>query len=163
MAFEETDGRTLEESVVESLRNRNLRLAVAESCTAGALAARIVNVPGASDVLYGGFVTYTDQAKHRLLGVLQKTLEQKGAVSEECAAEMAEGAARECDCPVGVSVTGFAGPDGGTPEAPVGTVFIGCCTLSGTTVREFHFPGSRQQVRDSAVSSALALLLECIR
>ena len=163
MAFTEQENRTLEESVVESLRQRNLKLAVAESCTAGALAARIVNVPGASDVLYGGFVTYTDQAKHRLLGVLQKTLDVKGAVSEECASEMAAGAARECDCPVGISVTGFAGPDGGTSETPVGTVFIGCCTGSGTVVREYHFPGSRQEVRDAAVSGALSLLLECIR
>ena len=162
MDFGTEKNRAAENSAVDLLKKKHWRLAVAESCTAGALAARIVNVPGASEVLYGGFITYTDQAKQKLLGVHPETLAEYTAVSEECAAEMAEGAASRCGCEAGISVTGYAGPDGGTDQAPVGTVFIGCRTNSGTVVREFHFPGNRQEVREAAVEGALDLLCECI-
>ena len=152
-----------EYAVVDLLKREKLKLVVAESCTAGALAARIVNVPGASDVLNGGFITYTDRAKHKMLGVSEMTLETCGAVSQRCAAEMAEGAVKEGEGDVGISVTGLAGPGGGTRETPVGTVFIGCRARGNTVVKEFHFPGSRSEVRSAAVEKALLLLLECCR
>lgn len=158
-----TDGeKNLEDVVVELLKNQNLELTTVESCTGGALSARIINVPGASEVLKQGFITYSNKAKKRFVKVKKSTLKEHGAVSEKCAREMAKGGAFLTGADVAVSVTGFAGPDGGTETAPVGTVFIGCCLKGKTTVQECHFSGDRSSIREQAVVRALVLLRECI-
>ena len=154
--------KTLEESVVDMLRDQGLTLALAESCTGGAIAARIVNVPGASQVFTHGFVTYSNRAKRKCLGVKKSTLKTEGAVSAKCAKEMAKGGCANSDADICLSITGLAGPDGGTKETPVGTVFMGCCYNGQTITREYHFTGNRTKIRQQAVASALVLLRECI-
>ena len=154
--------KTLETAVVELLHNQNLTLTTVESCTGGALSARIINVPGASEVLKQGFVTYSNRAKKKYIMVKKSTLKEHGAVSEKCAKEMAKGGCFITNSDAALSVTGLAGPDGGTEATPVGTVFIGCCLKGKTNVKEFHFNGSRNKVRDQAVTYALILLRECI-
>lgn len=154
--------KTLETAVVELLHNQNLTLTTVESCTGGALSARIINVPGASEVLKQGFVTYSNRAKKKYIMVKKSTLKEHGAVSEKCAKEMAKGGCFITNSDAALSVTGLAGPDGGTEATPVGTVFIGCCLKGKTTIKEFHFNGSRNKVRDQAVTYALILLRECI-
>lgn len=154
--------KTLEEAVVDMLKDQQLTLALAESCTGGAVAARIVNVPGASQVFSTGFVTYSNRAKRKCLGVKKATLKLEGAVSAKCAKEMAKGGCSSADADICLSITGLAGPGGGTKETPVGTVFMGCCYNSQTIVREFHFTGNRTKIREQAAAHALALLRECI-
>ena len=154
--------KTLEEAVVDMLRDQNLILALAESCTGGAVAARIVNVPGASQVFGHGYVTYSNRAKRKCLGVKKSTLKTEGAVSAKCAKEMAKGGCSFSGADICLSVTGLAGPDGGTKETPVGTVFMGCCYNGMTITREFHFTGNRSKIREQSVASALVLLRECM-
>lgn len=154
--------KNLENVVVELLKNQALTLTTVESCTGGALSARIVDVPGASEVLKQGFITYSNKAKKRFAMVKKSTLKKHGAVSEKCAKEMAKGGTFMTGSDVAVSVTGFAGPDGGTEETPVGTVFIGCSLKGRTVVKEYHFNGDRSSVREQAVANALVLLRECI-
>lgn len=125
----------LEEKIVRELQNRGYTITTAESCTGGLLAGRILNVSGASAVYNEGHITYSNEAKERLLGVSHDTLEQFGAVSEQIAAEMALGAARVASANVGLSTTGIAGPGGGTPEKPVGLVYIGCAINGDVTVK----------------------------
>lgn len=151
---------TLEEAVVNLLKEKNLTVTTAESCTGGLLAGRIMNVPGASAVYREGYITYSNEAKEKLLGVCHETLETVGAVSKETAAQMAEGAARQAGAQAALSVTGIAGPDGGTPEKPVGLVYIGCHVAGRTRVEEFRFTGNRAKNRDYAVVRALTLLRE---
>ena len=151
---------TLEEAVVDLLRERQMTVTTAESCTGGLLAGRIMNVPGASRVYREGYITYSNEAKEKLLGVEHRTLETVGAVSAETAAQMARGAARQADADAALSVTGIAGPDGGTKEKPVGLVYIGCCVQGRTRVEEFRFTGNRSKNRDYAVVRALTLLRE---
>lgn len=153
---------TLEKSVLELLLSNKLTLTCAESCTGGLLAARLVNVPGSSEVFRAGMVTYSNKAKRKLLGVKKATLQKYGAVSARTAEEMARGAAFVSKCDVTVSVTGIAGPDGGTEEKPVGLVYIACDVKGKVTVREYHFSGDRAKVRESAVSAALTLMRACI-
>ena len=163
--FATKEEKTLEEAVVDLLKEKNMTLSLAESCTGGAVAARIVNVPGASEALMCGFVTYTNRAKRKCLGVKKSTLKNEGAVSAKCAKEMAKGGAKAAETDVCLSVTGLAGPGGGTEETPVGTVFMGCCCAGKTTTREFHFTGNRSRIRGQAVAQALTFirdsLLEC--
>ena len=154
--------KTLEECVIDLLKDQKLELTTVESCTGGALAARLVNVPGASDVLKQGFVTYSNKAKRKFTLVKKSTLKDEGAVSHKTAKEMAKGAVEYTGCDSSVSVTGLAGPDGGTKEKPVGLVYIGCCYKGKTTVREFHFNGNRSKVREQAVVQGLVLLRDCI-
>lgn len=154
--------KNLETAVVELLRNQDLTITTVESCTGGALSARLVDVPGASEVFKQGFVTYSNKAKKRFAMVKKSTLKEYGAVSEKCAKEMAKGGTFTTGSDVGISVTGFAGPEGGTETAPVGTVFIGCNFKGKTVVREHHFQGDRSSVREQAVVYALVLLRECI-
>ena len=158
-----TDERkTLEEAVVDLLKDQKLKLSLVESCTGGALAARIVNVPGASEVFGTGFVTYSNKAKRKLVMEKKMTLKTVGAVSEKCAREMAKGGCAASGADVCLSVTGIAGPDGGTKEKPVGTVFMGCCYQGRVRVREFHFSGNRAKIREQSVVYALAFLRDCI-
>lgn len=153
---------TLEKSVVDLLVANKLTVTCAESCTGGMLSARLINVAGVSDVYKSGFVTYSNKAKRKLLGVKKSTLEKHGAVSSHTAKEMVAGAALASKADVAVALTGIAGPDGGTKEKPVGLVYIACSVKGNVTVKEFHFQGNRTKVREAATSAALRLMRNCI-
>ena len=161
--YTEEESVTLEEAIVKMLKERNMVLTTVESCTGGLLSGRIINVSGTSDVYKKGFVTYCDEAKNEMVGVRQETLLQFTAVSEETAKEMAEGGAKMACADACLSVTGIAGPGGGSETQPVGLVYIGCHVRGVTTVRKYQFTGNRQKVRDNAVVSALTLLRECLQ
>lgn len=156
------ESENLEDVVVKLLKKYNLTLATAESCTGGLFTGRIVNVAGASDVLKEGFITYSNKAKKKNLDVSKNTLKKHGAVSEQCAKEMAKGAAINTGSDVAVAITGIAGPDGGTDEKPVGLVYIACFVNEKVTIKEFNFKGNRQKIREGAVIYALDLLRRCI-
>ncbi len=153
---------TLEKAVADLLIANGLTVTLAESCTGGLLSARLVNVPGISDVYKMGVVTYSNKAKRRLLGVKKGTLQKYGAVSVQTAEEMAKGAAVSFKADVAVAVTRIAGPDGGTEEKPVGLVYSACCVKGRTVVKECRFSGNRDKVREATVSAALTLLRRCI-
>ncbi|MDO5422895.1 MAG: competence/damage-inducible protein A [Eubacteriales bacterium] len=153
---------SLEETIVNLLKEKQLTLTTAESCTGGMLAARLTNVPGVSEVYKQGFVTYSNRAKRKLLDVKKNTLKDYGAVSDKTAKEMAKNGAFITGTDVCVSITGIAGPDGGTPEKPVGLVYIACCYNNRITVNEYHFKGGRAKIRENAVVRALTLLRETI-
>lgn len=144
------------ERVSEHLARRGLRLAAAESCTGGMVAARFTDRPGASRFFELGLVTYSDAAKQALLGVRPASLAADGAVSRAVAGEMLDGALRHADA--GLAITGVAGPGGGTREKPVGTVWIAAGVGSRREVRRFHFEGDRARIREASVSAALELL-----
>jgi nicotinamide-nucleotide amidase len=154
------DVSSLEEVVVRGLTERGLTLACAESCTGGLLSKRLTDIPGASACFLGGCVTYTNEMKERLLGVPHETLETYTAVSEQTAREMARGVRRVTGADVGVSVTGIAGPDGGTEAQPVGLVYIGLCWDGGerVIVPDRRYMRDRARVRHSAASRALDLI-----
>ena len=153
---------TLEQSVVELLLANKLTVSTVESCTAGLLAARLVNVAGASEVFKSGYITYSNKAKRRMIGVKKSTLEKYGAVSEQVAVQMVKGAAMLSKADVAVGITGIAGPDGGSEEKPVGLVYIACFVNGTVTVKEYHFSGNREKIRQSSVSNALIFMRECI-
>lgn len=144
--------------VGERLAARRLRLVTAESCTGGMLAARLTDAPGASRFLVGGVVAYDDAVKTRLLGVRPETLAAHGAVSEEVAREMARGAIEASGADIAVAITGVAGPDGGTPAKPVGTVWIAVGTRDGCEAWHHRFAGGRAAIREESVAAALAVL-----
>ena len=144
------------------LRKRKQTVTFAESLTGGLIAATFIENPGASAVIGESYVTYAEAAKQRLLGVKKETLGNDGVVSAACAAEMAAGARIRSGADWAVSATGLAGPDGGTEEKPVGTVFIGVSSAKGTLACEFHFSGDRMQVRLQAVEAAFNLLAEAM-
>ena len=149
---------TLEESVVGLLKEQQLTLTTVESCTGGLFTGRLVNVQGASEVLKQGFITYSNKAKRKLIGVKKLTLKEFGAVSDKTAKEMAKGAILTTGSDVAVSITGIAGPDGGTKEKPVGLVYIAVSVKGTMQVEEYHFTGNRMKIRESAVTAALTLL-----
>ncbi len=153
---------TLEKAVADLLAEKKWTIATAESCTGGLLGARLVNVPGVSEVFHAGFITYADEAKQNLIGVKEETLKQYGAVSSKTAEEMAVGAAKAAGADAAVSITGIAGPDGGTKDKPVGLVYIGCYVDGKVWVEEYHFTGSRLKIRESVVAAALVLLRNSI-
>ncbi|MBQ9429852.1 MAG: nicotinamide-nucleotide amidohydrolase family protein [Clostridia bacterium] len=144
------------EKLVRTFAERGLTFGTAESCTGGLCAATVVDIPGASAVFYGGIVSYDNSVKMHLLGVPENLLGSVGAVSKDCAEAMARGARERLGVDIAVSVTGIAGPGGGTPEKPVGLVYIGCATASGVKVSAFRF-GSRKraQIRRMSVSEML--------
>jgi nicotinamide-nucleotide amidase len=152
------DERRVEELVLSLAAARGLRLATAESCTGGMVAARLTSVPGSSASFVGGVVAYGDDVKRRELGVADELLAEHGAVSAEVAAAMAEGARGGFDADVAVAVTGVAGPDGGTPEKPVGRVHLHAAGPDGTLSRTLDLPGEREQIRVRATVTALHLL-----
>ena len=152
----------IEETIVDILLEKNLTITTAESCTGGAVAASLINVAGISEVYKEGFITYSNEAKQKRLGVRVRTLNDFGAVSRETAFEMAKGVCEVAKADVGVAVTGIAGPSGGTEEKPVGLVYIGCCVNRVTKVTENHFEGSRSEIREQSVQAALEVLLECL-
>ncbi|HCT91857.1 MAG TPA: damage-inducible protein CinA [Lachnospiraceae bacterium] len=151
-----------EERLVKLLQEYGWKASTAESCTGGAVAAAIVNVAGASDVFEEGFVTYSNTAKRKYLGVKRITLKTLGAVSRDTAAQMCRGCCRTSGAEVGIATTGIAGPGGGTAEKPVGLVYIGCCVHGKVTVKKCRFSGSRSEVRRQTVETALLLAIRCI-
>jgi competence/damage-inducible protein CinA-like protein len=144
--------------VLDQARRRRSRLAVAESCTGGLLGARLTEIPGSSDVFVGGVIAYADDLKSELLDVPPALIAEHGAVSEQVARAMALGAARRFDVDAAVSITGIAGPGGGSPAKPVGTVWVGCVLAGAAETRRILFPGSRSEIRARAVQAALFLL-----
>lgn len=153
---------TLEKAVVDLLIANELTVGTVESCTGGLVAARLINVPGVSDAFKSGIVTYSNKAKRRFVGVKKSTLDKYGAVSKQTAAEMAKGLTLLNKADVVISTTGIAGPDGGTEEKPVGLVYIGCYVCGKTSVKECHFTGNRQKIRDNTVTAALDFMRQCI-
>ena len=149
---------SMPKTVVEMLTARRETVSVAESLTGGMLASRLVDVPGASAVLGESYVTYANEAKERLLGVSGETLRAHGAVSEQCAREMAEGCRRASGADWALATTGIAGPDGGTPEKPVGTVYIACAGRQGVVVKALKLRGDRTRVRSMTCLYAMDLL-----
>ena len=149
---------TVEARVLSLLASRGLRLATAESCTGGGIGARITAVPGASEHYVGGVVSYANEVKTGVLGVDPAVLEKHGAVSEPVVRQMARGAARLCGAECAVSVSGVAGPGGGTPEKPVGTVWMAALVPEGCSAEVRLFPGDREAVRNAAQIAVLELL-----
>lgn len=149
----------LESRLVGACVARGVTLATAESCTGGMIAARITAVPGSSAAFLGGVVSYADAAKMALLDVPQSVLDQAGAVSEACAAAMADGVRQRLNADLAVAVTGIAGPTGGTPEKPIGLVCFGLAAADGVRTEHRIFTGDREAVRLQATEHALALLL----
>lgn len=152
------DDDTLPGRVGQLLISQSKKLAVAESCTAGLLGTMITDIPGSSQYFWGGVISYSNEAKVHFLDVQKSTLEQYGAVSPQTAEEMARGIIRATGADLGLSITGIAGPDGGTEEKPVGLVYIGLANADHCTVKELRFVGSREANRKLAAKSALDLL-----
>lgn len=152
------DERSIAEIVLDLARERGLTIATAESCTGGLVAARLTAVPGSSDVFRGGVVAYANDVKEAELGVERRVLEEHGAVSAETAREMAAGARARLGADVAVSVTGVAGPDGGTEAKPVGLVFIHASSPEGEEARRIDLPGDREMIRGRAAAAALHLV-----
>ena len=152
------DERSIAEIVLALARERGVTLATAESCTGGLVAGRLTAVPGSSEVFRGGVVAYANEVKAAELGVPEEALAEHGAVSAEVARAMAEGARTRIGADVAVSVTGIAGPDGGTEEKPVGLVFLHVAGADGEEARRLDFPGDREMIRGRATTAALHLL-----
>ncbi|HWZ53265.1 MAG TPA: competence/damage-inducible protein A [Candidatus Acidoferrales bacterium] len=150
-----THGETMEEVVARALTENRATIAVAESCTGGMLAERLTNIPGSSSYFLGGVVCYSNELKSALVNVPAELIEAKGAVSPEVALALADGIRRSTGATIGVGVTGIAGPGGGTPEKPVGLVYIGIADERGPRERRFQFPGDRERIRMHATQTAL--------
>ena len=153
---------TLTDVVVKLLKKHELTVTTAESCTGGLLAGTLVGVPGVSEVFREGFVTYSNKAKRKLLDVSKSTLKKYGAVSAQTAKEMAKGGVFATDADICVAITGLAGPDGATPEKPIGLVYIACYMNDKVHVEEFRFRGERQKIRERSVVQALDVLRRSI-
>ncbi len=153
---------TLEKALVDLVMEKGLTIGTVESCTGGMISARLTKVPGVSAVLKTCLVTYSNKAKRKLVGVKKETLDKHGAVSFKTAKEMAKGMAALHKTDVAIAVTGIAGPDGGSEEKPVGLVYIACHVCGVTTVKEYHFSGNRDKIRESTVAYALILARKCI-
>ena len=151
------------EELVEILKKIKLTVSVAESCTGGMVASSIVNVAGASNIFNESYVTYSNEAKHRILGVKEETLEKYGAVSEQTAEEMARGCMSAAGADVGISTTGIAGPDGGTKEKPVGLVYIGCIVGNRVFIEKNIFKGDRLTVRRQAAEKAIINTIKTLK
>src|SRR5204863_810059 len=155
----EAETLTLAQSVLDACRARNWRLATAESCTGGLVAGGLTAIAGSSDVVERGFVAYSNEAKSELLGVPAETIAAHGAVSAETAAAMAKGAVARAPVDLAISVTGVAGPSGGSVEKPIGLIILGLARRDGSCRTERHiFDGDRSAVRRAAVNCALGLL-----
>ncbi len=153
---------TLTDVVVKLLKKHELTVTTAESCTGGLLAGTLVGVPGVSEVFREGFVTYSNKAKRKLLDVSKSTLKKYGAVSAQTVKEMAKGGVFATDADICVAITGLAGPDGATPEKPIGLVYIACYMNDKVHVEEFRFKGDRQKIRERSVVQALDVLRRSI-
>ena len=153
---------TLTDVVVKLLKKHELTVTTAESCTGGLLAGTLVGVPGVSEVFREGFVTYSNKAKRKLLDVSKSTLKKYGAVSAQTAKEMAKGGVFATDADICVAITGLAGPDGATPEKPIGLVYIACYMNDQVHVEDFRLKGDRQKIRERSVVQALDVLRRSI-
>ena len=153
---------TLLAQIAAALRARKQTLATAESCTGGLVGAALTSLPGSSAWYLGGVVAYANDLKLRLLGVPPAILEARGAVSPETATAMAAGARAATGADYAISITGIAGPDGGTPEKPVGLAYIGVAAPHGTAAFKHHFSGSRADIRSAAAEAALRHLLAAV-
>lgn len=154
---------TLEERIVQILLKKKMTITTVESCTGGMISARLTDVAGVSEIFKQGFVTYSDKAKHKMVGVKKSTLKEYTAVSGQTAYEMARGGAMTADADVCVSVTGYAGPAVSDEDDTVGLVYIGCYVKGRVVVEEHHFAGDRRAVREQAAEQALALVHECVK
>jgi nicotinamide-nucleotide amidase len=150
---------SLAKKLVSVCIEKNVTFGTAESCTGGLISASVTDIAGASAVFFGGIVSYDNSVKENLLGVRAQTLADKGAVSAETAGEMSMGALKALCADYAVSVTGIAGPGGGTPQKPVGLVYISAASKNGVTVTENHFFGDRETIRLQTVEKALSLLI----
>ena len=146
------------EAIIKKLIEKNIKLATAESCTGGMLGKLITSVPGASSIYGYGFITYANEAKSRILGVKNETLEAYGAVSEQTALEMASGALDKSGADIAVSITGIAGPGGGTPEKPVGLVYIAIADKNNKEFRKLLLTGERETIRKKACEKVFELI-----
>ena len=151
------------EKIYREAKNKNLKISCAESCTGGLIGAALTEFPGISEIFNGSAVTYSNEAKINILGVKPETLKNFGAVSEQCAIEMAEGSRKIYDSDIAVSVTGIAGPDGGTELKPVGTVCFGISTEKNSYSFTKIFQGNRNDIRLQTVNNALEELLKVIK
>ena len=154
--------QALVKELSDKLRAKKWMLVTAESCTGGMIAAEITDLAGSSAVFDRGFVTYSNDAKIDLLGVDKKTLKEHGAVSSQVAEEMAQGALKNSKAQLTVSVTGIAGPDGGSEEKPVGLVYLGIATKGNCTSHHRQCEGSRAEIRQQTVEEALKLLIDAL-
>ncbi len=152
----------LEEKLVSLLLENHYTITAVESCTGGLLISTILNVSGASGCVNEGYITYSNEAKERIVGVRHETLQSVGAVSEETAREMAIGGIKVANADVSLSVTGVAGPGGGSAKKPVGLVYIGCCVHGQVEVKKFQYQGRRDEIRHRAVSDAMKLAISMI-
>jgi PncC family amidohydrolase len=156
------DGEPWEVIVGRLLEQQGLQLAIAESCTGGLVGHRLTNVPGSSSYFLGGVIAYSNALKMDLLGVRAETLEKYGAVSEQAVLEMAQGVRSRLQADLGLSVSGIAGPDGGTAEKPVGLVWFGLSAAQNESATAFQFRGNRMAIKDQAAAEALELLVDFI-
>jgi len=153
----------LEIQIGNILRERKLTLALAESCTGGLVSDRITNVPGSSEYFLGGIVAYAYEVKVALLNVSWDSLNAHGAVSQEVVLEMARGARQTLKADITASISGIAGPGGGTLDKPVGTVWLGLAAPDGEWERQFHFSGNREQIKSSSADAVLQLILDYLQ
>jgi nicotinamide-nucleotide amidase len=155
---------TLPEALIGNiLKARGLKLAAAESCTGGLIGSRITDIPGSSEYFLGSIVAYAYEVKVSLLGVPWETLNSHGAVSRETVLAMAHGAQNRLNGDIAISVSGIAGPGGGTPEKPVGTIWIGLVASDGEWASEFQFSGNREENKSFAATAALQMVLEYLQ
>ena len=154
---------SLGKSIIDLLRDSNKTIVTAESCTGGLIAAALTDIPGASAVLYGGFISYSNTAKSRMIQVPQRLIHDYGAVSNQVARAMADGARNTARADVAVSATGIAGPDGGSEKKPVGLVYVAVSTDLATVVIEHRFGDiGRDEVRKATVAAALELVMQVL-
>jgi nicotinamide-nucleotide amidase len=158
-----THGESLEEIVGMYLVMKRKTVAVAESCTGGLMGERLTRIPGSSNFFLGGVICYSDELKMKLCGVPESLIGQNGAVSKPVAQALAEGIRKRSGASIGIGITGIAGPSGGSPEKPVGLVFISLADERGTQIREFRFPGNRERIRHWATQAALELIRRRVR
>ena len=149
------ENKSLEEIIIDIMRKRGMTLGVAESCTGGLLSSRIIDVAGVSDVYQAGFITYSNKAKEKYLNISNELIETEGAVSEKVAISMAKGVRATLKTSIGIGITGIAGPNGGTKEKPVGTVYISIASENDTLAKKYHFIGNRDKIRRYSVQYAL--------
>ena len=155
--------KSVEIQIGQLLHERNLKLVLAESCTGGLVGSRITDVPGSSEYFLGGVVAYAYEAKADLLGVSWDTLNTKGAVSRETVLEMARGVRERMKADIAISVSGIAGPGGGTPEKPVGTTWIGLAAEDGQWAKIYQFSSDREGNKSQAAEAAVHLLLDYLQ
>lgn len=156
------DYGVIKNKLIEILKEKKLTIATAESCTGGLIASKLVDVSGASSVFERGYITYSEKAKIEELGVLEESIKTHGVVSEVVAREMAIGLARKVDTDVSISITGIAGPEGGTKEKPVGLVYIACFVKGNDYVLKQIFSGSREEIRENAANEAISFTLKML-